>query len=214
MVILLSGPKNSGKTYLIEKSKSDMYKFPFVPYQKEFLAKDKNDTGKGSKETWHFTTGYDITILSLNKANLIRSIFPVLVDRSFLDNIVLGVMQERITENYGYEYIDYLHAQGYLENVRILYVDKKNKEQGRTIKKDDWEFLEYEKQVELFAKYIKHLSKKYNIKTYQFVNKFDTESVESFKSMIHQIEKEKLSRSLKKILGGLVDSVFDTPDQD
>lgn len=186
MLILIEGPKNSGKSFLIEKLKGNgfhSYKFPFIPYFKKFIAQNGEDTGKDSPSTYHFTTSFDVSLLSLNKEGLLP-FAPLLVDRSFLSNIVLGILQGRTTEHEGKKYIDWLVEQGYLENIRIIYVDKENKGQGRTEKKDDWEFLEYEKQAELFQKFLDYLHKEHNIGYGKFINKFDNESVGNFAKFV------------------------------
>jgi hypothetical protein len=186
MLILVEGPKNVGKSHLIGQSKFKSYKFPFVEYFSSFIAKDEKDTGSKSKETYYFTTSYDVTLLSLNKAGMLP-LLPTLIDRSFLSNIVLGVLQGRITEEEGYKYIDYLAKNSYLENTRIVYVDKVSKDQGKREEADNWEFLEYEKQAKLFTQYLDYLHKSHEVEHVRIINRFDQASSDKFNSVVKDL---------------------------
>jgi|SRR3990172_93833 len=203
-LIIVEGCKNVGKSYLIDKLKGNgfhVYKWPFQEYFKKFIAQNEEDTGKNSQSTFHFTASFDLTLLSLNREGILP-FAPLLVDRSFLSNIVLGVLQNRITEFEGKKYIDWLVQQKYLENIRIIYVDKVNKEQGRTEKKDNWEFLDYSAQSELFTKFLDYLHKEHGIGYGRFVNKFDNESVGDFAKFV-------IRMNVKGFINKVVDFLFE-----
>lgn len=207
MVIAIEGSKNVGKSYLIGKSGDDSYKFPFQEYFKEFIAKDDKDTGNGSKEAFHFTTSFDVTLLSMIKANIIRPISTVLIDRSYLSNLVLGEIQGRITHEEGLKYIDWLAKKEILDVMPILYIDKKHKEDGRAVEKDKWEFLGYEQQKEVYEKYFKYLKDKYKIEPYRFINDFNGNITEMhFCMKIAEIEKTAFGKAIRNKLG--LDSIF------
>lgn len=195
MVIGVEGPKNVGKTFLLGKSKFSTYKFPFIPYYKAQMAVKPEDTGEGSKEAFHFTTAFDVTLFSMIESKALIG-FPLLVDRSFLSNVVLGELQSRITHEEGCRYIDWLAEQGYLENFTVVYIDKKKPEDGRSNNKDDWEYLGYEEQQAKFEQYFKYLEEKHGWKPVRFVNAMNKEEIARFERTVTEIQ---LTRSKENV---------------
>lgn len=183
-LIIVEGAKNVGKTYLIENSGVPSYKFPFANYFNEFLKNNTDNVGTADDATYHFSTGFDISLLSLAKSGLVRE--PVIVDRGFLSNIVLGQTQNRITDEDAYAYIDFLHSNEYLgANLRVIYIQRRssNTSGGRTEDKDQWEYLDYNKMNDKYHQYIGYLWEKYKFKCEIFYNDFDNESLYEFKYM-------------------------------
>lgn len=178
-IYLCEGVKNCGKTYLIEKSGLDCYKFPFASYFNRFLKDNTDNVGTGDKATYHFTTSFDVSLMSMAKHGLVKD--GILIDRGFLSNIVLGVCQGRITDVQGYEYIDFLYKEGYIDsNVRIIYVQRGGTG-GRDVPKDQWEYLDAEAVHNKYVDYIRYLQDEYNFSCDIFTNNFDEDSVHRFK---------------------------------
>lgn len=189
MAILVEGCKNCGKTYLIESSGLESYKFPFIRYFDTFLSKHPGDTGGGSSETYHFSTGHDVTILTMIKQNLVSA--DLLIDRSFLSNVVLGEMQERISEKEGFAYLSWLASQDLLNAAPMIYIDKHDESQGRDFKKDDWEDMSYITQKDLYEKYFDYLKRFFGYEPVRIMNNFDEDSVNDFKFSVADILKNK-----------------------
>lgn len=220
MITLIEGPKNCGKTFLIKHSKFDSYKFPFIPYYKSMIALQPEDTGEGSKEAFHFTTAFDITIFSMMDSGVLGPITPLLIDRSFLSNIVLGELQSRITHDEGRKYIDYLAEQGYLEKAHMIYIDKFSAESGRSTNKDDWEFLGYEEQKQKYDQYFDYLKEEYEWEPVRFINNMKKEDIIKFDKTVIDMQFDRSKQAIKKGLGKifnseLLDYIFDnvTPDR-
>jgi hypothetical protein len=194
MIILCEGAKNTGKTYLIENSEFRSYKFPFISYYKGMMAEIETDTGKNSAETFHFTASFDVTLLSMAQQGNLLCNNTILIDRSFMSNIVLGELQGRISHEYGKKYIDWLFENGHLDDqTKMIYVDKNLPDSGRTTHKDDWEFLGYEEQKETFEKYFDYLKIKHNWEPTRFINNMDEKSMENFDNLIKELNGSRIS---------------------
>lgn len=179
-IYICEGCKNVGKTFLIENSGIPSYKFPFAGYFNAFLKDNTDSVGTGDKTTYHFTTSFDVTIMSMAKQGLIWG--PrLLVDRGFLSNLVLGVVQKRITDEDAYAYMDFLHKEGYIgSNVRVLYIKRGNAPGGRDMPKDQWEYLTYDDVHNKYMLYIEYLREKFGFEVEIFENTFDGEAVVKF----------------------------------
>lgn len=181
-IILIEGCRNTGKSYLIENSGISSYKFPFRTYFDEFLKTVTDTVGTGDKSTYHFSTSFDITLHSMSKLGLING--PLLIDRGFLSNLVLGVVQKRITDDDAHRYMDFLAQQGFLgSNVHVIYVYRK-KAEGRTEYKDQWEYLDSEEVHLKYTEYMEYLLLKHGFVCFSLCNDFDDASLERFKLMI------------------------------
>lgn len=179
-IIIIEGPKNVGKSYLMENSGIPSYKFPFAGYFNAFLKGNTDNVGTGDKATYHFTTSFDVSVMSLAKQGFIKG--PrLLIDRGFLSNLVLGVVQKRITDEDAYAYMDFLYKEGYIDsNVKIVYVKRGSMPGGRELPKDQWEYLTYDDVHNKYMQYIDYLQKEYNFPVEIFENNFDGESVVKF----------------------------------
>lgn len=198
MVILIEGARNVGKTFMLKNSKFESYKFPFIPYYKSMMAEKPEDTGHESKEAFHFTTAFDVTLFSMMDAGVISPLVPLLIDRSFLSNVVLGELQSRITHAEGLKYIDYLADQGYLDKLHMLYIDKFSAASGRSTNKDDWEFLGYEEQKAKYEQYFKYLEETYEWKPTRFINQMTKGDIIEFDNAIVGIHAVKAKQTMKK----------------
>lgn len=203
MIILIEGPKNVGKTFMLKNSKFDSYKFPFIPYYKSMMADKPEDTGHQSKEAFHFSAAFDVTLFSMMNSGIVSSIAPLLIDRSFLSNVVLGELQSRITHAEGLKYIDYLAEQGYLEKLNMIYVDKFSAESGRSTNKDDWEFLGYEEQKAKYEQYFKYLKETYEWEPTRFINQMTKGDIIEFDKSIVKLHLDKSKDAVKKGLDKL-----------
>lgn len=203
MIVLIEGPKNVGKTFLLKHSKFESYKFPFIEYYKTMIAKKPEDTGHKSKEAFHFTTSFDVSLFSMIESGVISPITPLLIDRSFLSNVVLGELQSRITHAEGLEYIDFLADQGYLDKLNMIYVDKFSAESGRSTNKDDWEFLGYEEQKQKYEQYFTYLKEAYEWEPTRFINQMTKGDIIEFDRAILSVHIDKSKDSLKKGINAL-----------
>lgn len=182
-LIFIEGVKNSGKTYLIENSKFPSYKFPFANYFNQFLKTGDNELGNGDKATYHFSTSFDVSLLSMHKMGLIKT--PLLIDRGFLSNVALGTIQGRISDEEGRKYLDFLDDQEFYGATRVIYVNNTSLSgAGRQVPKDQWESLDRIRLHEKYMEYMEYMNEKFYIKCEFFNNSFDEDSLDRFKQII------------------------------
>lgn len=180
---IVEGVRNVGKTHLLASlayTHWKAYKYPFASYFKANIERSSFQEDTRSASAFHFSTGFDVTLLSMHKESLLQG--PVVADRGFLSNIVLGVQQGRVTDEDATTYLRYLAAEGYLANVSVLYItaDEKADERG----KDDWEYLQAGAMHGLYMKYMKAAKElEPALKIVRFHNTFDYVAVDKFKRL-------------------------------
>lgn len=196
-MVIVEGAQAAGKTTMIEHFKkygtafyrdTGTYKFPYVNYFRTFLKKYEGDTGDGSRECHHFTTGYDVALLSLAKS---VDLSKLVVDRGFITNIVFSIVEHRADENEGLQYIDWLGTEGLLDRASIVYVRRENKDFTPERNKDEWEFLHkaggYAEQDALYKKFIDYAKSKYFVQVREVFNQFDTKSLLAFDDAVEEL---------------------------
>lgn len=179
--IIIEGARNVGKSFFFDKMAShcNQYKLPFVPYFKEFLQGSDADTGQSNGLAYQFSLGADVAFLELVKSGALTG---VMADRGFISNVVLGEMQGRVKREDALRYLSWLNTQGYLDNVRVVYIyggpvnDTRNK--------DEWEFLAKEAQYAAFDFYLGWLEANTNLEIVRFENSFDERSLADFVPLI------------------------------
>jgi hypothetical protein len=190
-MIVIEGAQGVGKTYLLERYAGRVYKFPYVRYFREFLKRYDADTGHGSREAHHHTTGYDVTLLSMNRLGLLPK--DLIIDRGFVSNIVLSIIEGRSTEEEGYHYIDWLDAEGYLKGVHIILLRRAQGAKMPNRSKDEWEFLRdgegYAEQDRLFAKFCDYAAhRKEGATVHELHNSFGDTDVPNFFDLVVSIQ--------------------------
>ena len=176
-MIIVEGPRNTGKTFLIENTTQGriVYKFPFAPIF-NYFEMDIN-VGRG------FAMGKDLQFLSIYTSKLLpRSIIS---DRGFFSTAVYGVLDKRITESQAIEYLDFISSHFDMRYIKIVFVSGRNpnSEQVRA-KKDGWEDLTYEKQFDMYIRLAKYIQ----VDIIYFENKFDQRSMDIFREIITREE--------------------------
>lgn len=127
-MIIIEGPRNAGKTYLLEQflrnnpNKFFTYKFPFFDlYSVLGLEKELN---AGT----YFGYGKDLDLLELAKSNLLPQ--NLLLDRGFVSNIIFAMIFRNAKEEDMTRYIEYIKETYKTVQIDIVYVEPS--EQGRT----------------------------------------------------------------------------------
>lgn len=194
-MIIVEGAQSVGKTTMIDHLSTfgntrefKTYKFPYVTYFREFLKKYDGDTGDSSRECHHFTTGYDVTLLSMNKVIPMNNL---VVDRGFITNIVFSIVENRSDEDEGFHYIDWLDREGLLKNVSMVYIRRKDENFTPDRNKDEWEFLHkaakgYTEQDKLYTKFIKYTESK-GVTVVTIVNEFNPPSLFRFENAVEDL---------------------------
>ncbi len=168
MIYIVEGPRNTGKSYLINSLSNNYkkHKLKYIDFYNNFYP---------NKEiSWGFSCGKDLMFLSLVENNLIDNI---ILDRGFLSSVIYSILDKRINEEIGNYYIEYLKNQyeKIFDNFKIIFVSGKN-QNGRI--KDYWDdYYKYEDEIFLYKKYINLFNNKIII---NFENEFSEKSIESF----------------------------------
>jgi len=196
MVIFCEGPRNSGKTYLIEKffeQNEDpniiYYKFYFAKYIKQLgLQRFDNDPA-----LHYFSLGNIMTILELNQTEFKDKI--LVFDRSIFSAYVWAQLRNRLTKDEAFaEFKKIVNDRNLYSNTRVLFIHKvlSDDVECRTDKDFFDKFEDYEKEFkafgEIFSAFMLEVNdrSKGNSLNY-FANEFTDESVDEFKKQLYKL---------------------------
>lgn len=177
-LIILEGSRQSGKTFFAaSQSWIPVFKFDF-----NNLYNDLKLPANGEK-THHIGLGKELMIHQLNKEGFIDQI---IMDRGIITNSVWGVLNNRVSYEYAIKELNYICEQDLFKKTQIIYIDGTSNI-GR--KKDVWDYMDERipEEKELFKKFINYLMDK-NIKIQIIENKFDSESLSSFQTIIKNLK--------------------------
>ena len=200
-MIFIEGPRNAGKTYLLERFLKEnpnrffTYKFPYFDlYSRLGLEKELN---AGT----HFSYGKDLDLLSLAKMNLLPE--NLVLDRGFISTIVFAMIFRKAKEEKMTHYIELIK---YLyKNVKmdIIYIepntnarDNLGLSEGREKDQDELPSLNLVGDNILDSTYqfkykwvLNQLVDSPNITVYRFTNNFDEESIVNFSNLMNRLYK-------------------------
>lgn len=200
-MIYIEGPRNAGKTYLLEKylkenpNKFYTYKFPYYDlYEKLDLSKELNAGN-------YFSFGKDLDLLSLAKMNLLPE--NLILDRGFISTIIFAMIFRGAKEEQMINYIELIKDRYKDVKIDILYVipNLKNRDNlglSDNREKDNIELPNLNllgenilENVYLF-KYnwvLEQLLNRPNIAIHRFTNNFDEESINDFSHIMNLLYK-------------------------
>lgn len=180
-LIIIEGPRNVGKTYLISKiDKPEKYKFMFSDYFTNSFIQDFNQTSlecNDKKELHYFLLGTDISFLNLIQEKVIEK--DLIVDRGFISTLVFGIQAGRITYEQALNQGSYI-LDRYGKNFKVIYLQAAMKKDIR--EKDIWDFYHQNETHRLYTKLMTDLE----IDFIPLFNNFDDQSVHLFNSIIQE----------------------------
>lgn len=200
-MIYIEGPRNAGKTYLLERylkenpNKFFTYKFPYFSlYEKLNLEKELN---AGT----HFSYGKDLDLLSLAKMNLLPE--NLILDRGFVSTIIFAMIFRKAKEEEMTRYIELIKDKYKDVKINILYIepnisnrDALGLSEGREKDSAELPALNLVGDTILDSTYefkykwvLSQLVDVPNITIHRFTNNFDEESVSSFISLMNMLYK-------------------------
>lgn len=184
-LIAIDGPRNVGKTHLINLIKDrPLYKQPFADWYTKLYAPIDGHLHNTDNQIFQFVAGMDITILDTYNQNLLTK--GIVIDRLFLSNSVYAVQAGRHTIGKSYEYLSYLMDSGYLSKCWSIFIDAEILPDLRN--KDQWSIYQPQKTRDLYYKMLTHLESIGYKKIYKFHNKLDHISESEFLNLISNIE--------------------------
>lgn len=195
MILIIEGPRHSGKTHLLEKFFEQntnpnviYYKFLFAKYIDEFGFKDQ-EAGPG---VHYFSLGNILTIFELNKTLLKDKI--VVFDRCIISAYVWSIYRKRIKTMKLHAELEKILASELFSNVSLMYISRdKAVEVSKKREKDMFgAFENYSRESEIFEELLTNF-KKYLMdgskdnSFHMFNNAFDEKSVTLFNSIMNEI---------------------------
>lgn len=200
-MIYIEGPRNAGKTYLLERYLKDnpnkffTYKFPYFNLY-ENLSLDK-ELNAGT----YFSFGKDLDLLSLAKVNLLPE--NLILDRGFVSTIIFAMIFRKAKEEDMTKYIELIKEKYQEVKINILYVepnvtnrDALGLSQGREKDANELPSLNLAGDPILDNTYVfkykwvlEQLLNQPNIAIHRFTNNFDEESVTSFNYLMNMLYK-------------------------
>ena len=180
-LILLEGPRNSGKTHLSGIISHPKFKFDFTGVYGG-LCLHATDP-----KTHALGLGKEIMLHQLYRDGFLGK--NLIVDRGILTNQVWGIYQNRVSYEDIFPEIDFMCGSGLMENVEIVLIKSDSPSSFRQ-NKDHWDHLENieERKLELsIFNTISDYFKSKGIKIHEFVNQMDGGSETEFKKIISNI---------------------------
>ena len=193
-MIFIEGPRNVGKTYLLDQylkefpNKFYTYKFQFFKFYEELNLDKELNAGN------YFSFGKDLDLLSLAKANLLPQ--NILLDRGFVSSIVSAMLFRKAKEEEMLHYIEVIKNLSRDLKIDIVYVEAGEKANRVERDKDSTEVSALNLVNALITdstfnfKYLwafQQLENCPGINIRRFTNHFDQESVESFNSLLNSL---------------------------
>ena len=180
-LILLEGPRNSGKTHLSDKITQPKFKFDFTGVYGGL------NLPTNGKTTHSLGLGKEIMLHQLYSKGFLGN--NLIVDRGVLTNEVWGIYQERVSYTHVFSEIDFMISSGLFDDVDIILIKSDVPMKFRK-NKDHWDHLENNeerlKELSIFEKVSDYMSDA-GIRVHQFSNHFDSQSEENFLKLIDKL---------------------------
>lgn len=200
MIIFIEGPRNSGKTHLInhffkQNLNKDIihYKFNFINYISLFNLIEKNEE-KGP-EVHYLSVANVLTILELNKTVFKEK--TIIFDRSIYSAYVWSIYRNRLDKNLLLNEFKKILESDLYQDCKLVYLTKSKEVISKNRNKDYFgQFEDYEKEKQIFDEII-NISENYsndilkNNYKIDFINNFDQISKDRFCKMISDISFKK-----------------------
>ncbi|MBW2982614.1 hypothetical protein KY343_07050, partial [Candidatus Woesearchaeota archaeon] len=149
------------------------HKLSFAKLDKTFEINNKPKMAVGT------CIGKDIQVMELNHFKPLY----ITMDRGFLTSAVYNIINDRWTEAFAQQYVDYISNKFFYHSsdVRIIFIYGECPfDRGP---KDKWDHLEYNAQVSMYHNFLSRIPSKF---VYSFHNNFDDESVETFERIYRE----------------------------
>ena len=200
-MIYIEGPRNAGKTYLLERylkenpNKFYTYKFPYFSLYEDL------DLNKELNAGTYFSYGKDLDLLSLAKMNLLPE--NLILDRGFVSTIIFAMIFRKAKEEEMTKYIELIKEKYQQVKMNILYVEpnvsnrdalglsedrEKDNNELPTLNLVGDSILDSTYQFK-YKWVLEQLLNQPNINIHRFTNNFDEESVTSFNYLVNSLYK-------------------------
>lgn len=200
-MIIIEGPRNTGKTYLLDHylkefpNKFFTYKFPYFDFYQELELDKELNAGN------YFSFGKDLDLLSLAKSNLLPN--NLILDRGFVSSIVFAMIFRNTKEEQMVKYIELIKEHYKTIPIDIVYIepDEQSRQLNNIATVRDKDEVEVDS-LNLSNSYLSNSTYAFkyswvldqlrvcpNFKIHQLTNHFNEESVAEFNNLIDSLYK-------------------------
>ena len=200
MIVFVEGPRNSGKTHLIdsffkqnENPNVIYYKFKFAKYIEQFDLKDQ----EGGPGIHYFSIANILTILELNKTFFKDKI--IIFDRSIFSAYVWSIYRKRMDRTRLIEEFRKILNSDLFEDCVLVYLTRDGKVETSTRGKDYFcTFENYDAEKTIFEGVLKEFDTEISDESkgntfVTFKNNFDEKSVVEFNTVMNDLIKARSS---------------------
>lgn len=192
MIILIEGPRGSGKSHLVDNFFNNNVDDSFIYYKFEFsnwLERLNLDTLEERSEVHYFSIANIITIFDVHRKFFMDK--TVIMDRSILSAYVWSIYRNRVDNDILIpELVSFLESDLY-QSCKIVYITKEKS--GFSIDRDPKDmFDQYENYLEeknVYDNVIDLLDLSSSGDFSRFTNRFDESSMADFNNLIYSISK-------------------------
>jgi hypothetical protein len=177
-LIVVEGARKSGKTFFVNsQSWVPIFKFDFNNLYNSLSLPATGD------KTHHLGLGKELMVHQLNRDGFLS---PLIMDRGVITNSVWGILNKRVSKKSVFKELDYMVEQDLFKRSQFVYITGTSTEERS---KDVWDNMDARipEEKELFLEFIEYLSPK-GVKIVMLENKFDTESLSNFQSIIKNLK--------------------------
>jgi len=172
MITMIEGPRNTGKTHLLQEAGIKVYKFPYAKWYNIL------DLGKDKLAANAFGMGR-VILHDLNNNGYIENI---VTDRSIISPLAWGVIEGRVTEQESNRILMKILHEGIITvDDKIIYVTGENTNSRN--RGDHWDNSDYELEDRMYYNIMETIDK-YLGNVIEFENNFDNKSIIRFKKLI------------------------------
>jgi len=193
MIILVEGPRGSGKSHLVDRFFEVNRSEDFIYYKFEFsnwLERLKLQSIEGGPEVHYFSISNIITIFDVH-SKFFRD-KTVIMDRSILSAYVWSIFRDRVNSDKLIREIKSILSHNIFEDSKILYVNKEDSNYQIKRKEKDLfdQYENYSAEKNVYDNLIDLLGLGKSRLLYRFNNQFDSTSEDRFNDLILEISKK------------------------
>lgn len=190
MIILVEGPRGSGKSHLVDQFFEVNRSEDFIYYKFEFsnwLERLKLQSIEGGPEVHYFSISNIITIFDVHSKFFADK--TIIMDRSILSAYVWSIFRDRVDVDILIREIKYILSHSIFKDSRILYVNKEDDNYHVKRKEKDIfdQYEDYSSEKNVYDNLIDILGLEKSKLFYRFNNKFDSVSEDRFNDLILEI---------------------------
>lgn len=171
-LVIIEGPRSSGKTHLLNKCGVDYFKLEFVPWY------EKLEMPRDGENTHYFCLGKEVMLHQLYRDGYLES--PMISDRGLFTTLVWGILENRISIEEAYKELDVFNSLGFFKNTAWMFINSISPNARDDKDLFDTYEISNKKELDLFNHFFEYAEKKYEINVNRFTNMYNEDSENNF----------------------------------